>query len=83
VLRLRSYAEADSLVIAIEDNAGGIPAEAFANSSGLGLGICKRIVEEIHGGTMSHKSLNDIGGTTFTLRVPLQQPVRPLEATKA
>jgi len=72
-------------VLTVADTGNGISAEDLphvfkrfyrgdksrtgANSSGLGLAICKAIVEA-HGGTIEASSTEDIG-TVFTVRLPL------------
>ena len=40
--------------------------------NGLGLASCKHVVENLHGGTISFESRQDIG-TTFTVILPLKQ----------
>ena len=48
-----------------------------ARGMGLGLPICKRIIEA-HGGTISvHSSPNK--GTTFTIKMPTQPPKPKVE----
>jgi PAS domain S-box-containing protein len=76
--------------ILVRDTGNGIPGEALqklwtplyttkAKGMGLGLAICKRIMEA-HGGSISVDSI--VGkGTTFTLTLPIQnvqQEVKPL-----
>lgn len=70
IFRAECFAEVAWLTLILNDNAGGLDANAFEHSSGFGLGICKQIVE-LHGGRMPPPVLNSIGGTTFTLQFPL------------
>jgi signal transduction histidine kinase len=79
---LRAWSESAKLIFEIKDTGVGIPEESMpflfekfyrANSSisgaGLGLSICKRIVES-HGGTIEAQSQLGVG-TTFQVRLPL------------
>ena len=70
ILELVSREEGGWLTLTLRDNAGGLPEGAFEHSQGLGLGICRHIVEAVHHGEMPPPSPNEIGGTTFVLRFP-------------
>ena len=72
-LSLTAKQEDDSLVIELSDNGAPISSEQFHHGAGLGLGICREIVEERHGGKFSAHA-NENGGTTFVLKIPLRQP---------
>jgi signal transduction histidine kinase len=74
----------DAALLAVRDSGVGMPPEVLARiaepffttrgdrGSGLGVGICMRIVEE-HGGTLSFAST--VGrGTTATVRLPVIPP---------
>ena len=80
-ITLRITTIENQIVITIQDNGCGIPEDALPriwepffttkgeDGTGLGLDICKRIIEE-HNGTISCTSrLN--AGTTFTIKLPL------------
>ena len=83
-LTLRSSLADGAWMLRCEDSGEGIPAEiaprifeAFvthgkAGGTGLGLALCKRIVEE-HGGTIDFAPAAG-GGTIFTVRLPLEGP---------
>jgi signal transduction histidine kinase len=69
------------LVTAIIDNGNGIPAEISSNiftpnfttkssGTGLGLAMCKRIVEQSQGEIWFETQVG--AGTTFFVRLPLQ-----------
>jgi len=73
LLSLIAKQEGDSLVIELSDNGAPISPDQFHHGAGLGLGICREIVEERHGGKSSVRP-NEDGGTTFELRIPLRQP---------
>lgn len=59
------------LVVRVEDNAGGGLPPRPEDSEGLGLSNCKDTMEA-HGGDMAYAD-NDMGGTTFTLTIPLRR----------
>ncbi|MBT8491952.1 MAG: HAMP domain-containing histidine kinase [Deltaproteobacteria bacterium] len=78
---VRLDVDGDEAVLAVSDSGRGMTPEVVARlgeiffttrgdrSSGLGVGICRRIVEE-HGGTLSFES--ELGrGTTATIRLPV------------
>jgi two-component system, NtrC family, sensor histidine kinase HydH len=79
-----TYEEGHDIVINIEDEGPGIPSDeqdkifdAFFTTkemgTGLGLGICRRIVQE-HGGRMQLKSpIKDGRGTSFSLFLPKEK----------
>ncbi|RJS84097.1 GHKL domain-containing protein, partial [Candidatus Bathyarchaeota archaeon] len=81
LLRIRAHKEGDYALISIRDTGVGIPEEyhekifqpLFTTKSkgqGLGLTVCKRIVEALHG-EISFKS--KVGkGTTFTIKLPIK-----------
>jgi signal transduction histidine kinase len=87
-----STEDGGGVALSVADNGPGISAEdlprifdagfsTHAGGSGLGLAVCRRIVEQ-HGGTISAASDCDTG-TTFTLRFPLRVEVPyevPLES---
>lgn len=77
--------EGDSVVIAVEDDAGGIPAEIqervfdpffttkeVGKGSGQGLSIARSVLVEQHGGELSFE-VRPGEGTTFLMRLPLEQ----------
>lgn len=84
-LTVRGKADADRVVIEIEDTGVGIPEESLGRifepgfttkgarvGMGLGLLICSDIMDR-HGGEISVRS--EVGaGTTFTLSIPLSLP---------
>lgn len=80
LIHLKATRSTNALVITLEDNGCGIPAdhldsifEPFTtykqNGTGLGLSLSKRIIEA-HGGSISVKSVPG-KGTQFTLKLPL------------
>jgi len=81
-LRLEAYAEANSVVVCVDDSGEGLPTghedELFkayfttkAKGSGLGLAISRKIVEA-HGGTIEARS-SPLGGARFEIRLPRHQ----------
>lgn len=82
----RKDAAAGDLVLEVADNGPGIPEsirstlfDPFVSSkpsgTGLGLTICRRIVEN-HGGTITANKALD-GGAVFTIRLPLNTSLNP------
>ncbi|MHA1675840.1 MAG: sensor histidine kinase [Candidatus Njordarchaeales archaeon] len=81
LLRIRAHKEGDYALISIRDTGIGIPEECHekifqplfttkSKGQGLGLTVCKRIVEALHG-EISFKS--KVGkGTTFTIKLPIK-----------
>ena len=81
LLRIRAHREGDYAFISIQDTGVGIPEENYekifqplfttkSKGQGLGLTVCKRIVEALHG-SISFKS--KVGkGTTFIIKLPLK-----------
>jgi signal transduction histidine kinase len=84
-IAVRSRHEGGSVHISIADTgpgikpedrskifAGGFTTKAVGVGTGLGLALSKKIVEEIHGGSLSFDS--EVGvGTTFHIVVPVEQ----------
>ena len=84
-IRIATYLEDSTVVVAVEDTGCGIPAEEIdrifekfhrtrlskqaASGTGLGLPLVKHIVESIHGGRVTVQS--QVGqGTTFRIHLP-------------
>jgi two-component system, NtrC family, sensor histidine kinase HydH len=76
-------ADGEAVIIGVEDDGPGLPPqvrdrvfEPFVSTKeagmGLGLSICRRIVES-HGGII-RAAEREGGGTEFTIRLPLAQP---------
>ena len=81
-LTFRVFQEANRGIIEVEDNGGGIPEDVQARifdpffttkaaekGTGLGMGICKRIVEDF-GGSLTFRSQMGMG-TTFVISFPI------------
>ena len=75
-LEIESFLDGTWLTIKLRDNAGGVTDNIFEHSNGLGLGICKEIVEQMHHGKMPKPIKNKIGGTDFILQFPIKQRER-------
>ncbi len=85
-ITIETSVEGDEVVVAIEDNGPGIPAEAMAKifepffttkpkgeGTGLGLGIVRQIIDK-HGGLIEVTSVP--GATRFAVRLPIAGPPR-------
>jgi signal transduction histidine kinase len=83
-LIIQTYSETDKIVVKIIDNGPGIPKEiqdkifepffttkSHGEGTGLGLDICKKIVEEKHHGKI--EVFSEPGCTCFTVTLPLEQ----------
>jgi len=82
-IRITVAANKDHAVIQVQDNGCGIPEEYLPRiwepffttkgdeGTGLGLDICRRIIEEHHGAITCTSRVNV--GTTFTISLPLVQ----------
>jgi C4-dicarboxylate-specific signal transduction histidine kinase len=79
-IRLQTYSVCDKVVLTVEDNGPGIPADILGklfisffttkqDGMGMGLAICKTIVEA-HGGEISVENLT-INGARFTVQLPV------------
>lgn len=79
-LELETRAEAESVTVSIRDRGHGIPPERLpgvfdpffstkANGLGMGLSICRRIIEN-HGGRIEARNHDD-GGVTFSISLPV------------
>jgi signal transduction histidine kinase len=81
VIQVLVRQEGDRVHVAIADEGGGIPAELFetlfepyhstkgpARGTGLGLYLCKRVVEEHMAGTI--RATNGPAGAVFTIELP-------------
>ena len=88
---IKHFRQADDIVLTVSDNGIGIPADyrekAFQifkrvptnrkyDGSGIGLAICKKIVEGMHG-TITISD-NPDGGTIFSIHLPLKQVSKDL-----
>jgi signal transduction histidine kinase len=83
-IRVHVHAEADGLVIAVEDDGPGIPADKLANlfrrGAGVthGTGLALMLIQEVvaaHGGEVHVESRTDplASGTTVRLQIPLEE----------
>lgn len=82
-IRIGCHLKDEIVEIEVEDNAGGIPKESVEQlfdayyttkgdqGNGTGLYLCKMIVEESLGGTITVRNSSD--GALFILRLPLKQ----------
>jgi PAS domain S-box-containing protein len=81
-IHIKGYHEGDAVVIEFEDNVGGIPAESLdqiftpyyttkgnLQGTGLGLYMCKSIIEEKCQGSMT--AFNRSKGAVFSIRLPV------------
>jgi len=79
-IAITTYAQADDLVIEIEDNGGGIKEDVMKNifdpyfstkleknGTGLGLYMCRMIISEYHKGSISAE--NTLFGALFRIRI--------------
>jgi len=85
-LTLRFTQTDRQLITELADNGPGIAPEIAqrlfqpfathgkAHGSGLGLSICKKIIEDHHGTISAHN--DPAGGAVFTFRLPLPQPTK-------
>jgi PAS domain S-box-containing protein len=88
---IRTFTEAQETVIEVHDDGIGMSAELLPRvfelfvqndasldrsqgGLGLGLSICKQLIE-MHGGRMAAVSAGVGQGSTFTIRLPTEQPV--------
>ena len=92
VIRVRTSVEEDAVLISIADTGGGIPEDirdkifdpffttkGLGRGTGQGLAIARSVVVERHGGTLTFAS--EVGkGTTFFIRLPLDEELNPVEA---
>ncbi len=86
-ISIKAYEEIAHIIIEIEDNAGGIPQEILSkvfepyfstkskNGTGLGLYVCKTIIQEHLKGRITMKSKNDHTLTLIELPKILQNSV--------
>jgi signal transduction histidine kinase len=85
-LRVTSHAAGDEIRVVLHDSGIGIPAQAMPHvfepffttkgSTGLGLFVCRRIIEDELGGEVAAAS-EPGDGTRFTVRVPVRNRSNP------
>lgn len=83
VVHIRTFQEDGTVTVQVEDNGTGIPEEARpriftpnfttkSSGTGLGLAMCKNIMEQIHGKIWFETQEDQ--GTSFFVQFPLMQP---------
>ncbi len=97
-ITVRSFVDGDHAVVEVADDGPGIPDEIrdrifepffttkeVGKGTGQGLAICRRVVEEAHGGTLDLDRVEPGNGAVFRLRLPLEgEPAAaPVESTLA
>jgi nitrogen-specific signal transduction histidine kinase len=81
-LRIRVHKEGDQALISVQDTGVGIPEENLskifqplfttkAKGQGLGLAVCKRLVEALRGSIALTSKVGE--GTTFTIKLPFKE----------
>lgn len=85
-IHIRTSFDGSAVDISVRDNGVGIPPEDVAHifepfyttkgsgaGTGQGLAIARRLIEDVHGGSI-HFRPNDDAGVTFTVRLPVAAP---------
>jgi signal transduction histidine kinase len=89
-IELKTYANKQSVIIQVEDNGGGIPADVIpklfepffttkevGKGTGQGLAICWDIIVRKHRGTLEVNSNPEAGTTIFEVILPTASPKTP------
>jgi PAS domain S-box-containing protein len=89
-LRVTSHAAGNEIRVVLHDTGSGIPAQALPHvfepffttkgSTGLGLFVCRRIIEDELGGDVAAAS-EPGDGTRFTVRIPVRNRSNPKRRT--
>ncbi len=90
-VRVRAFRTAGGVEVCVEDDGPGVPKELQAKvfepffttkrtGTGLGLFVCRKIVEQLGGTLRQHRS--ELGGAAFCVQLPAAEPGRAEAASQ-